>query len=85
MNRTKIAGITLTTVEPEDVLFLQSVVTRSNSGVTQAEFNNDTDITAFDGLVDLVRLNIDPSASGYMQAVNDIFGRFYTPPTAPTV
>jgi hypothetical protein len=72
----QISGIAFTKVEPPDVIFLQSIVNRANSGATEAEFVNDTTIATFDGLVDLVRLTFDPVASGYSQTISDILARF---------
>ncbi len=81
--RTKLAGLAFTTVEPDDVLFIQNIVNRANSGVSEAEFVNDASIANFDGLVDTVRLDIDPQASGYQQSLTELFTRFEMIPIPP--
>lgn len=81
-----IAGIAFTQLTRDDVLFLQAVVNRPNSGMAEAEFVNDTSIASFDGLVDLARFTIDPAAPGYTQTLSDILRQFAAnlmPPTTP--
>jgi hypothetical protein len=58
------------------VLFLQTIVNRPNSGLAEAEFVNDTTIASFDGLVDLARFTLDPTATGYSQTLGDVLRQF---------
>jgi hypothetical protein len=81
-----ISGIAFSNLSRDEVVFLQSVVNRPNSGMTEAEFVNDTSIATFDGLVDLARFTIDPAASGYGQTLADVLRQFagnVMPPTTP--
>jgi hypothetical protein len=81
-----ISGIAFSQLTIEEVLFLQSVVNRPNSGMAEAEFVNDTSIASFDGRVDLARFTIDPVAPGYTQTLSDVLRQFAAnvmPPPTP--